>query len=224
MGRFGELMAGPQDAVPPRDPTWSARIAFRELNYARGARRRAARSRGRACAISTVERRRGFEAEPFDLVAEMPKFSWPTVVISGGRDLITPPAVAERIAGADSRSGAGADCRPPVTACSTPASGPRCGSPKRPSSPAGSTPWLPQADDTGRDAESACGAADGVGDVGGGRASRRALPERCCASSRVRCPTARSLLLHETDRGVVQVAESGRAEVGQVLRTATLPG
>ena len=37
-------------------------------------------------------------AEPFDLIDEMPKFSWPTVVISGGRDLITPPAVARRIA------------------------------------------------------------------------------------------------------------------------------
>jgi pimeloyl-ACP methyl ester carboxylesterase len=39
-----------------------------------------------------------FEGEPFDLVAQMPEFSWPTVVISGGRDLITPPAVADRIA------------------------------------------------------------------------------------------------------------------------------
>lgn len=39
-----------------------------------------------------------FEAEPYDLVAEMPKFGWPTVVISGGRDLFTPPAVAERVA------------------------------------------------------------------------------------------------------------------------------
>jgi hypothetical protein len=28
----------------------------------------------------------------------MPKFGWPTVVISGGRDLITPPTVAHRIA------------------------------------------------------------------------------------------------------------------------------
>jgi pimeloyl-ACP methyl ester carboxylesterase len=27
----------------------------------------------------------------------MPKFDWPTVVISGGRDLITPRGVAERI-------------------------------------------------------------------------------------------------------------------------------
>ena len=38
-----------------------------------------------------------FEAEPYDLAAEMPKFGWPTVVISGGRDLITPRAVAEEI-------------------------------------------------------------------------------------------------------------------------------
>lgn len=40
-----------------------------------------------------------FEAEPFDLVAQMPAFDWPTAVISGGRDLITPPAVADRISG-----------------------------------------------------------------------------------------------------------------------------
>jgi proline iminopeptidase len=39
-----------------------------------------------------------FEGEPFELVAQMPSFDWPTVVISGGRDLITPPAVADRIA------------------------------------------------------------------------------------------------------------------------------
>jgi proline iminopeptidase len=39
-----------------------------------------------------------FEAEPYDLVAEMPRFDWPVVVISGGRDLTTPPAVAERVA------------------------------------------------------------------------------------------------------------------------------
>lgn len=38
-----------------------------------------------------------FLAEPFDLVAEMPGFRWPTVVVSGGRDLITPTAVARRI-------------------------------------------------------------------------------------------------------------------------------
>lgn len=39
-----------------------------------------------------------FEGEPFDLVSQIPSFGWPTVVLSGGRDLITPPAVAERVA------------------------------------------------------------------------------------------------------------------------------
>ena len=39
-----------------------------------------------------------FEGEPYDLVAEMPGFDWPTVVVSGRRDLTTPPAVAARVA------------------------------------------------------------------------------------------------------------------------------
>lgn len=39
-----------------------------------------------------------FAGEPFDLVAAMPRFCWPAVVVSGGRDLVTPPAVADRIA------------------------------------------------------------------------------------------------------------------------------
>ncbi|WP_199255384.1 alpha/beta fold hydrolase [Mycolicibacterium mengxianglii] len=39
-----------------------------------------------------------FEAEPYDLAASMPTFTWPTVVISGSRDLTTPPALAEKIA------------------------------------------------------------------------------------------------------------------------------
>lgn len=40
-----------------------------------------------------------FEAEPYDLTAEMRLFDWPTVVLSGGRDLVTPPRIAERVAG-----------------------------------------------------------------------------------------------------------------------------
>ena len=73
-----------------------SRIAFRELDYA-------AEPDGLpldpALAIrETLTETAAFEAEPYDLVAEMPKFGWPTVVISGGRDLITPPAVAKRIA------------------------------------------------------------------------------------------------------------------------------
>jgi len=39
-----------------------------------------------------------FESEPFDLVTAMPEFDWPTVIVSGGRDLTTPSAVAQRIA------------------------------------------------------------------------------------------------------------------------------
>ena len=39
-----------------------------------------------------------FEAEPYDLTTEMPRFNWPTVVLSGSRDLITPPSIAGRVA------------------------------------------------------------------------------------------------------------------------------
>ena len=39
-----------------------------------------------------------FVAEPYDLISAMPGFTWPTVVISGGRDLTTPRVVACRIA------------------------------------------------------------------------------------------------------------------------------
>jgi len=73
-----------------------SRIAFRELDYA-------AEPDGLpldpAVAVrETLTETAAFEAEPYDLVTEMPKFDWPTVVVSGGRDLITPPAVAERVA------------------------------------------------------------------------------------------------------------------------------
>ncbi|MEB3981159.1 alpha/beta fold hydrolase [Mycobacterium sp. 663a-19] len=73
-----------------------SRIAFRELDYA-------AEPDGLPLDPAVAEReirtqRVSFEDEPYDLVAEMPNFGWPTVVVSGGRDLITPPAVAERVA------------------------------------------------------------------------------------------------------------------------------
>lgn len=78
------------------EPDLVERIGYRELNYG-------ATPDGRPLdlAVSLREIATGdvdFEAEPFDLIDEMPKFGWPTVVISGGRDLITPPAVAARIA------------------------------------------------------------------------------------------------------------------------------
>ena len=78
------------------EPDLVGRIGYRELNYA-------AVPDGKPLdpavayheiAADTAE----FETEPFDLSDEMPRFTWPTVVISGGRDLITPPAVARRIA------------------------------------------------------------------------------------------------------------------------------
>jgi pimeloyl-ACP methyl ester carboxylesterase len=78
------------------EPDLVERIGYRELNYG-------AIPDGRPLdpAVSFREFATGdvnFEAEPFDLIGEMPKFSWPTAVISGERDLTTPPAVAKRIA------------------------------------------------------------------------------------------------------------------------------
>ena len=40
-----------------------------------------------------------FVAEPYDLPSALPGFGWPTVVVSGRRDLTTPQAIARRIAG-----------------------------------------------------------------------------------------------------------------------------
>ncbi len=39
-----------------------------------------------------------FEAEPYDLHRALPGFGWPTVVLAGGRDLVTPPALARAAA------------------------------------------------------------------------------------------------------------------------------
>jgi pimeloyl-ACP methyl ester carboxylesterase len=78
------------------EPDLVGRIGYRELNYG-------AVPDGEPLdpALASRESASGevdYVAEPFDLIDEMPKFTWPTVVISGGRDLITPPAVARRIA------------------------------------------------------------------------------------------------------------------------------
>lgn len=78
------------------EPDLVERIVYRELNYG-------AEPDGgpidpalalREIAIGDVD----FAAEPYDLISAMPGFTWPTAVISGGRDLTTPPAVARRIA------------------------------------------------------------------------------------------------------------------------------
>ncbi len=78
------------------EPDLVNRIAYRELNYG-------ATPDGKPFdpAVAYREADTGtteFDAEPFDLVAQMPNFTWPTVVISGGRDLIAPPTVAQRVA------------------------------------------------------------------------------------------------------------------------------
>lgn len=72
------------------------RIAFGELNYAPEADHGPfdpAAAMGRA-----ADRFRAFAGEPFDLRAAMPSFDWPTVVLSGERDLRTPPPVAREAA------------------------------------------------------------------------------------------------------------------------------
>jgi proline iminopeptidase len=78
------------------EPDLVGRIGYRELNYGAvpDGKPLDQAVAFREFATDTTE----FEAEPFDFVAEMPNFTWPTVVISGGRDLITPPVVAQRIA------------------------------------------------------------------------------------------------------------------------------
>ena len=78
------------------EPDLVNRIGFRELNYG-------AEPDGKPLDPAVAMREFAddvpdFEQEPYDLSTLMPTFTWPTVVISGGRDLITPPAIAERIA------------------------------------------------------------------------------------------------------------------------------
>jgi pimeloyl-ACP methyl ester carboxylesterase len=78
------------------EPDLVGRIGYRELNYA-------GVPDGKPLDPAVAMREftshdTAFEAEPFDLIREMRSFDWPTVVISGRRDLITPPAVARRIA------------------------------------------------------------------------------------------------------------------------------
>lgn len=79
------------------EPDLVGRIGYRELNYG-------AVPDGGPLDPAVALRDQGgaevdFVAEPFDLIAAMPGFAWPTVVLAGGRDLVTPPAVAHRIAG-----------------------------------------------------------------------------------------------------------------------------
>jgi pimeloyl-ACP methyl ester carboxylesterase len=77
------------------EPDLVGRIGYRELNYGAvpDGRPLDPAAALREAATGDVD----FVAEPYDLVAAMPEFTWPTAVLSGGRDLTTPRAVARRI-------------------------------------------------------------------------------------------------------------------------------
>lgn len=71
-------------------------IAFRELNYGAppdGVPIDPALTYAPQAALFPA-----FAGEPFDLFQEMPRFDWPLVLLSGTRDLRTPPPIAERVA------------------------------------------------------------------------------------------------------------------------------
>lgn len=96
MVRFGSGVADRK--VPFRNETdLVGPIGYRELNFG-GIPDGLPLDPALALRASAVGELPSFEAEPFDLVTAMPEFTWPTAIISGGRDLTTPPSVAERIA------------------------------------------------------------------------------------------------------------------------------
>lgn len=78
------------------EPDLVERIAYRELNYG------AVPDGGPIDPAVALRHIAGgdvqFDAEPYDLPSAMPEFTWPTAVLSGGRDLTTPPQVAHRVA------------------------------------------------------------------------------------------------------------------------------
>lgn len=96
IGRLGQGMADRK--VPYRNETdLVGPIGYRELNFG-GIPDGLPLDPAIAAREFAAEELPPFEAEPFDLIAAMPGFNWPTAIISGGRDLTTPPAIAERIA------------------------------------------------------------------------------------------------------------------------------
>ncbi|UXA12097.1 alpha/beta hydrolase [Mycobacterium sp. SMC-8] len=78
------------------EPDLVERIAYRELNYG------AVPDGGPVDPAVALRDIAGgdvhFDAQPYDLPSAMPEFTWPTAVVSGGRDLTTPPQVAHRVA------------------------------------------------------------------------------------------------------------------------------
>ncbi|MBB1058608.1 alpha/beta hydrolase [Dietzia sp. B19] len=76
------------------EPELVAGIMYEELGYALP---RDGHPLDPQLALTTTPRP-AYRGEPFSLPAELPQFTWPTVVISGERDLRTPPPIAHRVA------------------------------------------------------------------------------------------------------------------------------
>ena len=85
-----------REAPCRNEPRLVSRIAFRELGY--GDAPDGLPLDPAAANRELFPQPVPFDGEPYDLVAEMPGFRWPTVVVSGGRDLTTPPVIARRVA------------------------------------------------------------------------------------------------------------------------------
>lgn len=71
-------------------------IAFRELHY--GAPPDGLPLDPALTYAPLARRYPAFAGEPYDLTAAVAAFTWPVVLLSGDRDLRTPPAIAERVA------------------------------------------------------------------------------------------------------------------------------
>lgn len=87
-----------QEPVPfVMEPDLVGAIAYRELAF--GAPPDGHPLDPQVQFATAAARHPAFAGEPYDLPAVIGGFAWPTVVVSGGRDLRTPRPVAERIAG-----------------------------------------------------------------------------------------------------------------------------
>jgi pimeloyl-ACP methyl ester carboxylesterase len=78
------------------EPDLVGEIAFRELAF--GAPPDGHPLDPQVQFAAAAARHPAFAGEPYDLPAALGTFTWPTVVLSGGRDLRTPRPVAERVA------------------------------------------------------------------------------------------------------------------------------
>lgn len=92
--RMSEAETAADGRVPytmEQDPV--SEIAFRELNFA--PEPDGGPFDTSASFADAARRYSPFSGEPFDLAAELPRFTWPTAIIAGRRDLRTPPPIAE---------------------------------------------------------------------------------------------------------------------------------